>query len=127
MAVFIAVLLLQEMGFAVWGSDSAHDWLASSPDGLITSAGLEGLSTAAAGTGAAAGGDAVGVTEEVAAWVKQQTGMWRPMCCSCAVHCRDRINACSVIVFMQSCQHQVSMGKSPVTVSATGFTSVSHL
>lgn len=58
---------LHEKGFAVWGSDHAHDWLAASPDGLITSGGLEGVTAAAA---------AGGVSEEVAAWVKQQTGGW---------------------------------------------------
>jgi hypothetical protein len=58
---------LQEKGFAVWGSDHAHDWLAASPDGLITSAGLEGVTAVAAAAG--------GASDEVAAWVKQQTGV----------------------------------------------------
>jgi hypothetical protein len=54
-----------DMSFAIWGEDHAHDWLAASPDGLLSSAGLEGVSVGGAGGG---------VSEEVAAWVKQQTG-----------------------------------------------------
>lgn len=94
--------VLREMGFALWGSDGAHDWLAASPDGLISSAGLSGLATittsmaalssSTAAAGAAAGGGegsssssvgAAGVSEEVAAWVKQQTGalVVGPGCC----------------------------------------------
>lgn len=53
-----------EKGFAVWGTDNAHDWLAASPDGLITSSGLTGTALA----------ESAGVSEEVAQWVQQQTG-----------------------------------------------------
>lgn len=53
---------VRDMSFAVWGEDHAHDWLAASPDGLLSSAGLEGVTV---------GG---GVSEDVAAWVKEQTG-----------------------------------------------------
>jgi hypothetical protein len=55
---------VRDMSFALWGEDHAHDWLAASPDGLLSSAGLEGVTV---------GG---GVSEEVAAWVKRQTGGW---------------------------------------------------
>ena len=61
---------VREVSLALWGDDGAHDWLAASPDGLLSSAGLGG---AAAGA-AAAGSGGSGVSEEVAAWVKQQTG-----------------------------------------------------
>lgn len=53
---------VQDMSLALWGTDNAHDWLAASPDGLIKSAGLEGVASTA------------GVSDEVAAWVKEQTG-----------------------------------------------------
>lgn len=75
---------LRDMGFAVWGSDGAHDWLAASPDGLITSPGLDGLTAAVQPPGcdggaavhAASAPAAAGlVSKEVAAWVRQQTGV----------------------------------------------------
>jgi len=72
---------LQEMGFALWGSDCAHEWLAASPDGLITARGLDTLmqhgaagSSSGGSSGLEVSGAAVSVSEEVAEWVKQQTG-----------------------------------------------------
>jgi hypothetical protein len=56
--------MLDEKGFALWGTDNAHDWLAASPDGLITASGLAGAAVAAS----------AGVSEEVVQWVRQQTG-----------------------------------------------------
>lgn len=80
---------LREMGFALWGADEAHGWLAASPDGLITSSGVPGVlphpaadrgSSSSSGSGSCvevsggAASSSMGVSEEVAAWVQQQTG-----------------------------------------------------
>jgi hypothetical protein len=71
------------MGFAVWGPDDAHDWLAASPDGLITSAGRSGGGVQGGAVGPPpppqqqlAGGVQAqqGVGAEAAEWVRQQTG-----------------------------------------------------
>jgi hypothetical protein len=68
---------LADMGFAVWGTDDAHDWLAASPDGLITCAG--GLEQVLRQQGGSSGGQQQQQGEEpagvsVAEWVRQQTG-----------------------------------------------------